>query len=95
MLLRVQYLSVTCPATQANAIPYLNSLVQRHCDVIVAVGDAQVAALGAAAANYPHTRFVAVGEDRVAGANVTQLPANPPAQVHDELNALITGLVRS
>src|SRR5947207_14130382 len=41
---RVQYLPVAGEPTVGNAMPYLASLLQRQCAVVVAVGPAQVAA---------------------------------------------------
>jgi alcohol dehydrogenase class IV len=57
---KIQYLPVTGEPTAANALTHLGSLTQRHCDLIVAVGPAQVAAVDHAAARYPTTRFVTV-----------------------------------
>src|SRR5947207_16029154 len=41
---KVEYLSVSEPATKENAEPFLASLVSRQCDVVLVVGSAQVAA---------------------------------------------------
>ncbi|MEV6547816.1 BMP family ABC transporter substrate-binding protein [Streptomyces sp. NPDC051597] len=67
---RVNFVPVTGEQTQANATPFVNSLVQRSCDVIVAVGRAPVAAAEAAAKTQPKVRFVVVG-GQAAAANVT------------------------
>jgi hypothetical protein len=50
---KVQYLSVSGPQTVENAMPFLNSLAQGHCDLVVAVGDAPVAAVRAGAGKFP------------------------------------------
>jgi basic membrane lipoprotein Med (substrate-binding protein (PBP1-ABC) superfamily) len=60
-LAKVQYLPVTGPATEANAEPYLTGLVQRQCDMILAVGTAEVAAVRAVAHKYPDVVFAVVG----------------------------------
>jgi hypothetical protein len=58
---KVSYLPVTGAQTRENAAPFLAGLVQRRCDVVVAVGDAQVSAVAVAASGYPKVRFVVVG----------------------------------
>jgi hypothetical protein len=67
---RVSYLAVTGPATTANALPYLGSLVLRKCAVIVAAEGPERAAVLADATRFPSVRFVLVG----AGAG--QVPSN-------------------
>lgn len=57
---KVQYLSTAGPATPANAIPYANTLVQRHCDIIVATGEAQAGALRRLSGSASATRFLVV-----------------------------------
>jgi hypothetical protein len=58
---KVQFLQVTGEGTVANAQPYVASLVQRKCAVVVAVGTAQVGAVLADAPKYPGVRFVVLG----------------------------------
>lgn len=58
---KVEYLPVMSGPTEAAAMPYLASLVQRHCDVVVATGPAEVAAVNAAAARYRPVHFVVIG----------------------------------
>lgn len=70
----VSYLAVTGPAEPGVARPFLNSLVLRHCDVIVASGAAQRAAVLAEARGFSGVRFVLAGgaaPGPVAGGNVT------------------------
>lgn len=85
---KVSYLAVAGPATVGNALPYAASLLQRHCDVVVAVGPAQVAAIEQDARNYPQQRFVAVGGP-AGGANLTSVPAGAPDQVRTTVAGLI------
>ncbi|MFF3911465.1 BMP family ABC transporter substrate-binding protein [Streptomyces sp. NPDC001848] len=61
---KVTSLPVFGPATVANAVPYVNSLVQRRCDVVLAVGDTQTAAVEQVAPRNPKVRFVVVGGGR-------------------------------
>jgi basic membrane lipoprotein Med (substrate-binding protein (PBP1-ABC) superfamily) len=56
---KVEYLQVY-GTTAAAARPYLASLVQRRCGVVLAVGSAQVSAVAADAGRYPAVRFVAI-----------------------------------
>lgn len=70
---RVQYLPAFGPNTVANTQPYLQSLIERRCDVILAVGDAPVSAVVAEAARHPTTRFVVAGPGN--GRNVTSVNA--------------------
>ena len=69
---RVSYLAVTGPATEAEAAPFVGSLLVRGCRVIVASGAARQAAVLADAGRYPDTRFV-VTSPAVGPANVTAL----------------------
>jgi len=69
---RVSYLAVTGPGTEAQAVPYLGSLLVSNCRVIVASGAAERAAVLADAARFPGTRFVVTGP-ATAPANVTAL----------------------
>ncbi|MGW2651791.1 BMP family ABC transporter substrate-binding protein [Streptomyces sp. NPDC001393] len=62
---KVSSLPVFGPAAVANAVPYVNTLVQRHCDVVLAVGDTQTAAVEQVAPRNPKVRFVVVGGGRV------------------------------
>ena len=72
----VSYLSA--PAG-ASAAPYLASLAQRQCGVIVAVGHPQAAAVAADAVRFRRVQFVVIA-GRAAGGNVTQVqPASAPA----------------
>ncbi|MEV5752125.1 hypothetical protein AB0L00_30270 [Actinoallomurus sp. NPDC052308] len=83
---RVQYLPAFGPKTLANTQPYLRSLFQRRCDVILAVGEAPVSAVTAEAARHPKTRFVVAGPG--GGPNVTSVQADSP-----ELTAVISDAV--
>ena len=88
---RVQYLAVRGPATKANALPYLASLLQRRCDVVIAVGSAQAAAAVAEAGRFPSVRFITVGApDGPAGpvAGVTTVAA-PAGQVRAAVNEAV------
>jgi hypothetical protein len=74
---QIQYLPVFGPDTVANALPYLRSLVQRRCDVIVASGQIPAQTVSSAAARYPRIRFIAIGGDGTA-RNLTSVNPNDP-----------------
>lgn len=68
---RVTYVPVTGEQSAANARPFVNGLVQRKCDVVLAVGTSQVRAAEAAAAQHPSVPFVVVAEGEPVRDNVT------------------------
>lgn len=88
----VSYLPVPSPATRAAAVPYLASLVQRQCSVIVAVGPAQVAAATSQAARYGHIHFIVITPGQ-AGSGVVRVPSTPTAQVHAAVQAAVSAAV--
>lgn len=59
--MNVTYLAATGATGVADVQPYLNTLLHRRCDVVVAVGDKEVAAVAASAGANPAAHFVAVG----------------------------------
>ncbi|GAA3063408.1 hypothetical protein GCM10017562_31110 [Streptomyces roseofulvus] len=79
---RVTYVPVMGERTVANARPFLNGLVQRDCEIVVASGPAQVTAATEAAAKNGGVRFVVVDEGAGAGEvpeNVTRIAAGEKA----------------
>lgn len=58
---RASYLAVTGPGTEANALPFLGSLLVRGCRVIVATGGPERAAVLADAPRFARVRFVVTG----------------------------------
>lgn len=77
---KVSFLSVYGPDTAANAVPYVNTLVQRRCDLVVAVGASQAAAARQQAAVFPKVRFVVVDDGPSAG-NVAVVAPGKTANV--------------
>ncbi|MYR40207.1 BMP family ABC transporter substrate-binding protein [Streptomyces sp. SID4944] len=57
---RVSYVPVMGQQSVQNALPHLNSLLQRRCGVVVAVGDSQVEAARSEAGSHRAIRFVVV-----------------------------------
>jgi basic membrane lipoprotein Med (substrate-binding protein (PBP1-ABC) superfamily) len=70
---RVSYVPVTGPETAANAGPFAQTLIQRRCQVIVAVGDVEVGAVASVAREHGDIRFVLVGGG-TGGGNVSVVP---------------------
>ncbi|MBT2452945.1 BMP family ABC transporter substrate-binding protein [Streptomyces sp. ISL-43] len=64
---RVTYVPVVGEPSAENARPLFNSLMQRKCDVVLAVGAAQVEVTEAGAKQYPRARFVVVDGAATAG----------------------------
>jgi basic membrane lipoprotein Med (substrate-binding protein (PBP1-ABC) superfamily) len=67
---RVSYAQVTGEQSTGNARPFLNGLLQRSCDVVLAVGNAEAAAAEATAPQYKKVDFVLVGDATRASVNV-------------------------
>jgi basic membrane lipoprotein Med (substrate-binding protein (PBP1-ABC) superfamily) len=84
---KVQYLANT-EVKSTNAAPYLGTLIQTQCDLIIAVGDIQTAAVSAGAGSHPHTKFVVVGTTAHL-PNVTSVNS-PPEDVQNQIAELIT-----
>ena len=79
-LRKVSYMAVSGPDTVANAESFVNTLVQRKCDLVLAVGESEVAATEAQANVFPAVRFVVVGAG-VADSNLAVIPRGPADQV--------------
>ncbi|WP_436521518.1 hypothetical protein [Actinoplanes sp. HUAS TT8] len=90
-LVRVQYLSVIGPQDAGNAGTYLASLAAGRCSIVVAVGDAQVAAVAPTAKTFPAVSFVSVGGG-TAGDNVTVVPDSSADTLRDEIKRLVESL---
>jgi basic membrane lipoprotein Med (substrate-binding protein (PBP1-ABC) superfamily) len=86
---RVSYAPVIGEQSAANARPYLNGLLQRSCDVVLAVGRAETSAAAQTAPGYRKVGFVLVGSGggEAAGDNVTRLDTG------DKLRADVAGAV--
>lgn len=62
---RVTHVPVMGAQTAANALPHLNGLIQRDCEVVLATGRAQTETVRKAAGSHPRVRFVVVGSEAV------------------------------
>jgi basic membrane lipoprotein Med (substrate-binding protein (PBP1-ABC) superfamily) len=90
---KVEYLPAMGPQTTAAALPFLASLVQRECNVIIAVGRAPLAAVSQDAARYQAVRFVAVG-GQLSTRNVTVV-STTGAPIRTAVDRLVTSAVQA
>jgi hypothetical protein len=86
--IRVSYLQVAGPATEAAALPYAASLIQQRCKVILGVGDVEVAALQQEARDQNSVRFVLIGGGTQA-ANVDVVPAEAPKDTRKAVSEMV------
>jgi hypothetical protein len=85
---KVSFLAVDGPATAENAVPYVNTLVQRKCDLIIVVGAAEAAATRSQASVFPNARFVVVGSGSPA-RNVDVLEPSSDRAVSSAVETLV------
>lgn len=98
---RVSYVPVMGPQSVANVRPFFNSLIQRQCDVVVAVGAPQTQVTRADAGQHAKVRFVVVdgGSAEKAGkAEKTEKAKEAGnvtvAQPGEELEATVADVIR-
>lgn len=72
---KVSYLAVMGPQTKGNALPFLGSLLARHCGVVLTAGKAERDAAAEQARQYPSVKFAVVGGISTA-PNITVLSGN-------------------
>lgn len=76
-----------------NALPFVNTLVQRQCDVVLAGGGVPAEAVVQAADELPDTRFAVVGDPANAPNNVTVVSPDDSDQIQTETARLVQDLV--
>jgi ABC transporter substrate-binding protein PnrA-like len=91
---KVQNQQVVGEATVGNALPYLNGMLQRRCAVVVAVGAAQIEAVGTVAQRYPEVRFIVVGAG-APGKNVTAVTGLSGDPLRDRVRDLVADIVHA
>lgn len=94
----VSYLPVPEPGGKTAAVPYLASLVQRQCSVIIAVGRPQVAAAISQAARYRHVHFIVIIQGPAGSAGqpasaVIRIASGPAAQLRSAVEAAVSAAV--
>ena len=89
---KVQYLAVVGPQTVDNAAPFLLSLIQGNCSLVLAVGAAPVQAAEQLAQSHPKVQFLVV--DGAPATNITRLASGSPADLGCDVESRITAAVR-
>jgi hypothetical protein len=84
---KVSYLAVVGEDSAANAVPFLDTLVQRQCGLVIAVGSSEIGAVRRRASVYPGTRFAVIGAGT--GGNVTAVAATDANAVSVQVDALV------
>ncbi|MFI6946652.1 BMP family ABC transporter substrate-binding protein [Streptomyces sp. NPDC050422] len=94
---RVTHVPVMGEQSAANALPHLNGLIQRDCEVVLATGRAQTETVRKAAGGHPQVRFVVVGSeagDRTADTGNLTVVA-PGDRVADEVAEAVRRAVKA
>jgi hypothetical protein len=89
---KVSYLAVSGDDSVANAVPYVNTLVQRGCGLIIAIGPSQVGAVQQRAASFPAVHFAVVGSGT--GANVTGIAVGGSGGVSGAADRLVDSITK-
>ncbi|MEU6402920.1 hypothetical protein [Streptomyces sp. NPDC046985] len=88
---RVSYSAVTGEQSAGNARPFLNGMLQRSCDVVLAVGGPEVTAAAQTAPQHGKVAFVLVGGGH-ASRNVTTVAVGDG--LRDHVTAAVERAVR-
>jgi basic membrane lipoprotein Med (substrate-binding protein (PBP1-ABC) superfamily) len=87
---KVSYLAVTGPPSLGNALPYATTLIQRQCNIIIALGDPQTEAITQTAPQHPEKQFITIGG--TTHDNITAIPTTPATTTRADLTKLIEHL---
>jgi hypothetical protein len=87
---KVSYLAVSGDDSVANAVPYVNTLIQRRCGLIIAVEPGPVGAVEQRAASFPSVRFAVLGSSSAPG--VTVIAASGPESVSAAADRLVASI---
>jgi hypothetical protein len=87
---KVSYLAVAGEDTEANAATYVNTLAQRQCNMVLAVGTSEVAATNAQAGHFGSTAFVVIGAGGRTASNVKVVPAGAAKDVSGAVQNIVT-----
>lgn len=80
---RVTYIPVMGPQTADNVRPFFNSLMQRQCEIVLAVGGPQVEVTRADAGKHRDVRFIVVDDETSATDGIAV--AKPDARLKDTI----------
>jgi hypothetical protein len=87
---KVSFLVVSGPDTEANAVVFVNTLIQRKCNLVLAVGASESMAAQAQSKVFPAVRFVVVGSASASG-NVQVVPSGSATSVRDAVAVAVEG----
>lgn len=85
---KVSYLAVAGAETSENVAAYVGTLVVRKCDLVVAVGSAETAAVLKESHGFPAVHFAVVGA-AAQGANVASVESSDAQRVRDLVKQLL------
>ncbi|MGW2656910.1 BMP family ABC transporter substrate-binding protein [Streptomyces sp. NPDC001478] len=93
---RVTHVPVMGEQSAANALPHLDGLIQRDCEMVLATGAAQTEAVRDRAKDRPRTRFVVIGTEKgEQDVNETRLTVVKPGDgLADEVDAVVRQAVK-
>jgi basic membrane lipoprotein Med (substrate-binding protein (PBP1-ABC) superfamily) len=93
---KVSYLPVIGPATAANALTYANTLVARDCDLVIATGAPETAALRQASTADPATHFLLVSNGPPADSGTGNLrTTTATGDIRGQVRAAVENAVRN
>lgn len=81
-----------CASPRRGATPYLASLIPRRCEVMLAVGWAQDAAVDGAADRYRGVRFITIGGGPA--PRVINIAPTPVGRLRVGVSTLLTATLR-
>ncbi|MEV7331362.1 hypothetical protein [Micromonospora sp. NPDC093244] len=87
----MQYLSVPGPQTPANAAAYFNSLALQKCALIIAAGEAPIAAMREGSSRFSDLRYVAIS-DGATNAHITTIQATSPDAIRTATMRIVNEL---
>jgi hypothetical protein len=88
----VSYLAVAGGDSVDNAVPYVNTLVQRRCELVIAVGANEAGAVRQRAATYPAVRFAVPAS--TSSGNVSAMVATSAEGLTSEADRLVGSIAR-
>jgi basic membrane lipoprotein Med (substrate-binding protein (PBP1-ABC) superfamily) len=90
---KVSYLAVAGPNTVGNTLPYLTTLIQRQCNLILAAGTTQTDAIKQIAQQHPQTQFAITGTSNKT-PNITTIPTGRDDETRTAISDLIQKLTK-
>ena len=92
---QVTYTAMQGPQTVANVTAYINSLALRGCSLILTSGQLTGSGVNASADTLPRNHFVTVNAPATKATNVASVLATKPAEISDDVAALVAADAKS